>query len=288
MNLKLKFQIAKILKFIGDKKYLKILYFLKTRKRLSINNPLLFNEKLNWIKLNIKDDLMTLCVDKYNVREYIKSNNYDNILPKLYGCYDNFNDINFDLLPNKFVIKTTHGSSQNIFVHDKNSLNIDKARRKLITFLSNNQFFIGREWPYKNVKPRIIIEEYLVDKKTNNSNGINDYKFFCFNGRPEFVQVDIDRFTNHKRNFFDLNWKFLEMSYVYSNTLKKIPRPYNMSEMTTIAKKLSFPFLFCRIDFYEVNKIMYFGEITFFPENAMAEFKPKILNMEIGNLLNLK
>ena len=283
----IKLFVRKLLMLINDKIYIHILYFIKLHKILNIKNPHTFNEKLQWIKLNVRNDLMTQCVDKLLVRDYVKSYNLERILNKLVGVFHNVDQINFDLLPNKFVIKTTHGSSQNIIVKSKDSINISKVKKLLRYYLKFNHFIVGREWPYKNVEPRIIIEKFLEEESNLNSSELRDYKIFCFNGKPHFIQVDIDRFTDHKRDFYDLNWNKLKMTLLYENSSLELTKPKNLKEMVNFSAQLSNPFLFCRVDFYEVQNTLIFGEITFFPENGMVEFSPYSINEDLGNLLKI-
>jgi hypothetical protein len=283
----IKLFVRKLLMLINDKNYIHILYFIKLHKILNIQNPQTFNEKLQWIKLNVRNNLMTQCVDKLLVRDYVKSNNLERILNKLIGVFHNVDQINFELLPNKFVIKTNHGSSQNIIVKNKDLITISKVKKLLRYYLKFNHFIVGREWPYKNVEPRIIIEQFLEEEGKLNTSGIKDYKVFCFNGKPHFIQVDIDRFNDHKRDFYDLNWNKLKMTLLYENSSLELTKPKNLKEMVNFSAQLSNPFLFCRVDFYEVQNTLIFGEITFFPENGMVEFSPYSINEELGNLLNI-
>jgi hypothetical protein len=217
------------------------------------------------------------------VREYIASTLDKKYLSELIGVWDRAEQINFDELPNSFVLKTTHASGTNIIVKDKSKLNINDTVRELNNWLEINYYQIRREWVYKDVKPRIICEELLSDQDGNIP---SDFKFFCFNGKPTFVQLDLDRFGSHNRVFYDMEWRVQPFEYLYPKSNKTTVRPINLEEMILLAEKISKDIPFCRVDFYHLPKIV-FGEITFYPENGISPFHPVKWDLKFGELLDL-
>jgi hypothetical protein len=280
-NKEVRFRILQLLKFIPDEIMVKIQYKIKLGRNLNLINPKRFTEKLQWYKLNYHNTLMTICADKYGVREYVKSKGLDDILIDLYSVYDNPSDINFGSLPNKFVLKTNNGNGTNIFCNNKSKLSVDEVKKNLIYWMKQDFYLLGREWAYKNIKFKIIIEEFLQDRE-NIFNGINDYKFFCFNGRVKFIVVDVDRYVSHKRNFYNVNWNYINVSSDYPNIGDYITKPYALSDMIKIANRLSEDFPFVRVDLYYVNKKIYFGELTFYPFTGYVQFEPDEFDFKLG------
>lgn len=269
-------------KFIDDKTFIKLKYRLVMGKKLNLNDPQTFNEKLQWLKIYNRNPLYITLVDKYEVREYIKKNLGEEYLIPLLGVYDKVEDINFEKLPNKFVIKCNHDSGGVIVCKDKNNFNFESAKRKITKSLKRNYYYSGREWPYKNVKPKIIIEQYIEDK-----NGfLPDYKFYCFNGKCDYVMVCTERETgNPKFYYFNEEWNLAkEMSNDGMKTKEsfKCPKPKNINNMFSIARNLSKKFPFIRVDLYNIDGKIYFGEFTFFPssgfDNKRTERAQKYLN----------
>ena len=204
-------KILNLLKWVPDKVMLPVQYKLQTGKSLNLKNPKRFTEKIQYYKINYRNQLLPICVDKYEVRNYIKDNNLSGILTKFYGVYNRGEDINFDSLPDQFVIKTTDGGGGNniIICRDKKDLNIPDTIKKLNSWLNVKNVNAGREWAYTGIKKsQIIIEEYL-ENELNPEAGIDDYKIFCFNGEPYCIVRDVDRYIGHKRNFYDVNWNNL-------------------------------------------------------------------------------
>lgn len=256
----------------------------RLHKDLNLINPKTFNEKIQWLKLFDHNPLYSILADKYLVREYVKAKVGDNILNEIYGVYSKFEDINFNDLSNAFVIKATHGSGWNIICKNKEELDLSSVKTKLESWLSDNYYKYGKEFVYKNIKPRIIIEKYL---KYENNTSLNDYKFFCFHGEPKFIQVDINRFTNHQRNFYDLGWNLLPFELHHESYNKIIKKPQNLEKMINIAKKLSAGIKFCRVDLYDLEDKVIFGEITFYPGNGLELFNPPEYDEKIGKYLKL-
>ena len=272
--------------FLSDKTYLKLKYRIVVGKKLDLKNPKTFNEKLQWLKLYDRKPIYTTMVDKYEAKKFVASIiGEEYIIPTL-GVYNHFDEIDFDKLPNQFVIKCTHDSGGVVIVKDKEELDIEKAKKKIEKCLKRNYFYSNREWPYKNVKPRIIIEKYMVD---NSQKELKDYKLFCFNGTPKITLVCSERFSsdNMCETFFDVNWKlysFTENNHRVDATIKK---PKTFDKMLEFSKKLSKNISFVRIDWYEIEKKIYFGEITFFPASGYEKFVPEEFGEEFGAWIKL-
>ncbi|WP_297277201.1 ATP-grasp fold amidoligase family protein [uncultured Brachyspira sp.] len=254
---------------------------------LNLENPKTFNEKLQWLKLYYHDPLMTKCADKYLVREYVKEIIGEEYLIPLLGVWDSPDEIDFDSLPNQFVLKVNWGCGQNIIVKDKTKLNIDEIKEKLKYWLEpfSNFYYYNYEWQYKNIKPKIICEKYM--KQVNDQ--LYDYKLFCFNGKVKYIQVDLDRFTNHTRCIYDTNWKKQEFKThsFYGLYLGDIKKPKNLDLMIELSNKLSLKFCHVRVDFYEIDNKLYFGELTFTHGNGMELFSISEYDYKWGNLLDL-
>ena len=269
-----------------DKAFLKLKYSIEMGEKINLDNPRTFDEKLQWLKLYNRKDLYTTMVDKYEAKDYVSSIiGKEYVIPTL-GVYENFDQIDFGELPNRFVIKCTHDSGGLFIVKDKKSLNIDEVRRKIEKCLKRNYYYCGREWPYKNVKPRIIIEKYMVDESGYE---LKDYKFFCFGGKVHYIQVDFDRFKGHKKNIYDRNWKFQNVQINYPNSPDcNIKKPVQLKKMIEFAEKLSKDQPFLRVDFYDIKGKIYFGELTFFPGSGFMTFDPKEWNRKLGDLIELE
>ena len=270
---------------IKDEKFLKIKYFLIFRKKLNLDNPETFNEKLQWLKLYNRNSHYTNMVDKYEVKKYISDLIGKEYLIPTLGIYDNFDDINFEKLPNKFVIKCTHDSGSILICKDKSTIDIKKAKKKFNKAMKHNFSFFGREWAYKNVKPRIIIEEYMEDESLSE---LKDYKVFNFNGQPKLIQVDFNRFSGHKRNMYNTEWERLDMNLVYKiNKDIQIEKPKKLKKILELSSILSKNSPFMRTDFYVINDRIYFGEITFYPESGFGRFIPEEYDKILGDLIEL-
>lgn len=279
---KVRFTILKFFKFIPDKQMIQFQYWMKVRRKLNLKLPMRYTEKMQWYKLYYRNDLMPICVDKYRVREYIASKGLSDILVKLYGAYDRAEDIPFDSLPGKFVLKTSNGSGTNIICRDKGKLSHSEIIKKVNRFLVQSSASAGREWAYAKGKPKIIIEELLEDP-TSSDGSILDYKCLCFNGSPEYVVLDVDRFTNHKRNIYDVEWNDLHVASDCSCIDRRtFDKPVNYDKMIEIAKKLCEDFSAVRVDLYNINGRIYFGELTFFPWSGYVQFTPDSFDFEMG------
>lgn len=265
---------------------LKILYKFKTGAKLNLENPIGYNEKLQWIKLYDKNKLMPKCCDKFKVREYVEKQGCAEILNELYWQGFNPEDIPFDILPDKFVIKVTHGSTFNIICKNKHELDRKKTIKKLNKWLNVKFLPCYGEWFYGIEKPRIIVEKYLEDSY---SKELKDYKIFCFNGKAKYIRVDSGRFTkNHCKDIYDVEWnlqKDVEMGYKCSNM--EINKPNELEKMLKYAEVLSNKFLHARVDFYIVDGKIIFGEITFTNGAGFDKITPKEFDIKLGSLLKL-
>ena len=287
-NQDLRFKILKLLKFIPDKSMLKIQYRIKTGNKLNLNQPKKFTEKIQWYKLNYKNSKLPNYVDKYEVRKYIKEKGLENILNELYGVYNNFDEIDFESLPNEFVIKTTNGGGSLgvIICKDKSTMNVDDLRCKINKALKSDSDILGREWPYKKIIPRIIIEKYI--KNVPEEKSLIDYKFYCCNGEPEYLLMINGRENIKKKSIYNINFECLDYKYVDYDRLENVTKPQNYDKMIEIAKRLSEDFPFVRVDLYNVEGRIIFGELTFYPASGYLEkIEPDGFDDELGKKLKL-
>ena len=251
----------------------------------NIDNPRSFNEKLQWLKLYNEDPLLTKCADKYLVRDYVKEKIGEEYLIPLLGVWDSPDDIDFDKLPNQFVLKVNWGWGQNIIVKDKSKLNIEEAKDKLKEWLrpESNHYYANFEWCYKNIQPKIIAEQFIQQL----NNDLYDYKFFCFNGKFEVLEIISSRFTKQANNFFDKNLKRLDVYYGGKGHSEIDIKRDNVTKMQILAEKLALPFYFARIDFYNIDDKIYLGEITFYSSSGMGKFEPVEYDYKLGEMLTL-
>jgi hypothetical protein len=254
--------------------------------KLDLKNPNTFNEKLQWLKLNDRNPKYTSLVDKYKVREYIKTTIGEEYLIPLIGVWDNFDEINFESLPNQFVLKPNHTSGNVFICKDKSTINYNELRKEVNKWMKRKYYWLQREWPYKNIKPKIICEKYMVDESEVE---LKDYKLMCFNGKVKCSFVCSNRNSNNGLNvdFYDLNWEIMPFSRHYSNSGTIFSKPNNYEKMCEFSEKLSATFPFVRMDFYEINKKLYFGEFTFYPGSGFEEFTPSNYDVLLGSWLSL-
>lgn len=264
-----------------DETFIKWNYFFRMHKFPNLDNPQTFNEKLQWMKLNDRNPLYTRVVDKYEAKSYVSEvlGTDQHVIPTL-GVWDKFEDIDFSTLPARFVLKTTHDSGGVVICRDKAKFNIEQAGQKLGKSLKRNFYYSYREYPYKNVKPRIIAEEYMADK---GGGELNDYKFFCFNGEPKMMFVATDRFKDIRFDYFDMDFNHLPFAQGHPWQEKPIQRPENFKEMAEMARKLSKDFHQVRVDLYSINGKVYFGELTFFHFSGNFPFYPAEWDQKIGS-----
>lgn len=272
----------------SDKIYLQLMFRCKMGYKLDLSNPKSFSEKIQWLKLNNRNPLYTTLVDKYAVKNYVaKIIGEDHIIPIL-GVWNSAEKIDFDSLPNKFVLKTTNGGGGNVLVcKNKLTLNREASTKKMDMQLKQRSIYkTYREWPYKNVTPRIIAEKYMEDENGE----LNDYKFFCFNGKPQYCQVIRDRFTKETIDFYDLEWNhmpFVGLNPVVENGLNPVEKPRCLKALIEACESLSEGIPFVRVDFFVINNQFYFGEMTFYPASGLGEFRPMEWNNRLGDLIKL-
>ncbi len=275
------------MRFLPPKIYAHFLYEYHTGKKLNLNNPKEFNEKIQWYKVFYHPKILNQLVDKYAVRAYVETKIGAQYLNDIYGIYDKPEDIPYDKLPNQFIIKATHASSFNLIVKDKNKLDKLNAEKLFRKWLCTNQYYrTGQEWAYKDVQPRLIVEKLLTE---DTKISLIDYKFYCFNGVTKFLEVHLDRAENHKRGFYDLDFKPLPFRYV---SIKKsistpVEKPDTLEEMIKLSEILGAGFPFARVDFYSIKGKIIFGEITFYPSDGRKDFIPDEYNKIIGDYITL-
>lgn len=246
---------------ISDKQFVSLFYRAYHHRPLNLTNPQTFNEKLQWLKLYDRKEEYTQLTDKYLVRQYVKEKIGEQYLVPLLAVWDRPEDINFSKLPNQFVLKCNHDSHSVVICRDKETLDKKAAIKKLLKAFNTQYFWKGREHNYKNIQRKIIAEKYITDQ---NSDELTDYKYFCFNGIPYFVQVDSNRFTNHTRNFYDIDWNFINVEYGCKNNPFKIdPKPKAHEKILQLASILAAGIPHVRVDFYVLENHIYFGELTF-------------------------
>ena len=269
---------------LPDKTFLKMRYRAAFGKKLNLKNPQTFNEKLQWLKIYNRDPRYCAMVDKYDVREYISEQIGSQYLIPCLGVWDRTDDIDYDALPDKFVLKCTHDSGS-VIICDKSDLDKQKIKHYLNKKLKKNMFWWGREWPYKHLKSRVIAEQFMKDQ----SGELRDYKFMCFNGEVKCTFTCTDRFSGKGLHvtFFDRDWNVMPFERSYPSVKEGVPKPENYGKMVELAERLSAGIPFVRVDFYEVNGQIYFGELTFFPGNGMEAFQPEEWDYKLGEWIEL-
>lgn len=276
-----------------DKLYLQLLYYFEMGHKLNLKNPKTFTEKLQWLKLYNRKPEYTTMVDKYAVKEYVaKKIGNEYIIPTL-GVWDTIEDIDWNSLPDQFVLKTTHGGGGGgvVICRDKVTFNRQAASQKLRYSLNSDIYLNYREWPYKNVPKRIIAEKFMMESGIQKADSdLADYKFYCFNGEPTYCQVIRDRRTKETIDFYDMEWNhmpFVGLNPKVSNGVLPVVKPKHLDKMIDICRKLSKDIPFARVDLYVINEAIYFGEITFFPASGIGKFEPKGWDKKLGHLINL-
>lgn len=274
-----------VIKCIPDTAYLKYMYKKVTGKKLDLAHPKTFNEKLQWLKLYDRNPAYTKMVDKYAVRQYVKETiGEEYLIPLVGGPWERFEEIDLAKLPEQFVLKCTHDSGSVAICKNKHQFDTTPVRKKFNRALKGNFFYGGREWPYKNVQPRIIAEQYIVGAAGEE---IVDYKLHCFHGEMKFVLVCADRTGEEKKVFYDSHWSKLPLKRPGMSSDVEIPKPQLFDEMIRIARIFSRGIPFLRVDLYEISKKIYFGELTFFPAGGFEAFEPEEWDEKIGEWLVL-
>ena len=273
--------------WLPDKPYLKLMYWTYLGKKLNLDNPKTFNEKLQWLKLNDRKDIYTTMVDKYEVKKYVAERIGEQYIIPTLGVWDNFDDIDFEKLPNQFVLKCTHDSGGLVICRDKSKFDIKAAKKKLNRSLKSNYYYLGREWPYKNVKPRIIVEKYMQDK---NYLSLRDYKFYCFNGEIKYLYISegLEDHSTAKISFLSPDWRFASFNRSDYSPFKELPKkPVNFDDMLKLALEISKGFRFIRVDLYSINNRIYFSELTFSPCSGYMPFTPEEWDYKLGQMIDL-
>lgn len=270
---------------LNDREAIEKLFSSYTGRLPELADPKNFGDKMQWLKLNYHNPIQTICSDKYEVREYITDKGYGHTLNELIQVVERVEDLDIKALPKQCVIKASHGSGWNFVCTDTSKVNWFIWKRIFRSWLRNNIFWPGREWPYKHMKPRLIVEKFLKD----DSGQLMDYKFFCFNGEVHFVQANKGRDTAvHAQNFYDLDWNILPFGKDLAPMPEvNIPRPTCLNDMIDMARELCQPFPFVRVDLYETNGEIIFGELTFYPKSGLPDFIPAEYDTILGDKLSL-
>lgn len=278
-----------IINMLPDRLYLKLMYKHRVGQTLNLKNPQTFNEKLQWLKLYDRRPEYTMMVDKYAVKQYVADKIGEQYIIPTLGVWDRFEDIDFDKLPNKFALKCTHDSGGQIICRDKSKLDINAAKKQICKKLKKNYYYSGREWPYKDVKPRIIAEQYMEDVGKIVP---EDYKIYCMNGEPKYIVVFHNRFDSTKElseTVYDTNWEpqniSLDEHFAVSDILE--PKPDCLEELLEITKILCDNIPQVRVDFYIINNKIYFGEITLYTASGFQKMIPEEMDLKLGQMIQL-
>lgn len=274
--------------FLPDKMYIRLYYRLRTGRKLNMKNPETFNEKIQWMKFNYRFPLQSVVSDKLLVRDYVRKKVGEKYLIPLLGKWERFDEIDFQRLPSQFVLKCNHDSGGLVVCRNKQKLDYKKTKRKIERSLKSNFYTVGREYQYRNIKPVILCEKFISE----NGKVPVDYKIYCFNGKPDVMLVCRNRFSHdsHKAEylFYDQNWNFLP--WIKGDERKKdpkLPKPENMEEMMEVARKLSEDFIYARVDLYNVNGKIYFGEITLSPNSGFYSGLTEETDRRLGDKIQI-
>lgn len=274
-------------RWLPDELYIKLQYWLYMGKKLDLKNPKTFTEKIQWLKLHNRKEEYHRLVDKCEVKKVVASIIGDEYIIPTLGVWDSFDKIDFSILPDKFVLKTTQGSHSSFICRDKKDFDKEKAKKSFRIWMRSSPYEKFREWAYKGIKPRILAEQYLELKKGED---LVDYKFYCFNGKPLYCQVIKDRTTKETIDFFDKDWnhqEFLGLHTKVTHSKVTIECPINYGKMLEVAEVLSQDVPFLRVDLYNLGGKIYFGELTFYPAAGLGCFTPDKWNLKLGELIKL-
>jgi len=272
-------------KWVPDARYLRTCFRIKMGYSLDLESPRTFNEKLQWLKLYDRRPEYVGLVDKLGAREYVEARVGASHLIPLLGVWDGADAIDFSALPARFVLKCTHDSGSAVICRDRATFHEKRARAWLARRLRRNYFWAGREWPYLNIRPRIIAEAYMTDESETE---LKDYKFFCFHGEPKVIQVDFDRFTAHKRNLYDPEWNRMPLAIEYPDDPERnITRPHNLDQVLSFVEAIAPSAPFVRVDLYLVRDRIYFGEFTFYHGEGLEHFRPAHFDAMFGSWIRL-
>lgn len=272
---------------LSDRVYLRLLFPIRVGYRLNLKKPKTYNEKLQWLKLNYRKPIMTTMVDKFEAKSFIKDVVGEKYIVKNLGVWRSFSQIDFDTLPSQFVLKTTHDQGGVVICTDKTNFNYRDAKKKLENHLKRNHYLLSREWPYKNVKPRILAEVFL---NPSNNSSFKDYKFYCFDGEPKVMYVSMGKNEgNMTFDYFDMDYNVLNIERPnIKNSNKPSAKPRHFDTMIALARKLSHGFPHLRVDFFEVDNQVYVGELTFFQGGGLMPFIPRSWDYTFGEWINLE
>ncbi len=286
-----RYSVARAMSILSDRQYANWFHKLYTGKRLDLDNPKTFDEKIWYLKLNNRDPLLTVCSDKFAVREYVRKAGHGDILISQMGVYENAEDIPFEKIKEESVIKCTSGSGENYFYDPEKQNNTKMIIRRMNYALKINPYYFSREWNYKNVPRRIVVERVIRDKDGRLP---VDYKFMCFSGEPTYLFLDIGLIDknnvynhNYPRNIYDMNFNLMPFKETRENYLGNVEKPKNWEKMIEIARDLSKPFPFCRVDLYNLDGKIHFGEITFYHGGGCNDIKPDEWNYKLGDLIKI-
>lgn len=271
--------------FRNDRTYIEKLWIILNPNsyKLNLDNPITFNDKLNWLKLYYHNPLQTVLADKYHAKEYVREIIGSQYVVPNFGKWSCVEEIDFSQLPNEFVLKTTHDSSGAFLVYDKSLLDISNVKNKFSYLLKRNWYWPNREWVYKNIEPNIIADELLKDESQEI---LKDYKFWCFNGKPQIMYCTV-KSADIYENFYDMDFNVRSINHGYKRHSPEFDRPQNFDLMKSLAEKLSQNFPFVRVDFFEVNGMVYFGEFTFYDWAGMKAFSSYEQDLLLGNMLDI-
>jgi len=269
--------------FLSDEKYIRLIYRLRMGKKLNLENPRTFTEKLQWLKLNDHNPMYTMVADKLAMREYVEKKIGQGHTVSILGTWKKFSDIDFEKLPNRFVLKTTHDSGSFVICNDKASFDKGKAKKVLSKSLKRNYYKTTREWQYKDIEPQIIAEEYLDEGKIN----LTDYKFFCFNGKPVFMYCEEEASEHLTQAIADMQYNPMPFSMEDDKADCLPPKPEQFDSMEMISQKLSEGFPFVRVDMYCVKDKVYVGELTLYHYGGYTPFNPEEWDLKLGDMLDI-
>ena len=269
--------------FLPSKFYLQCLSTLIVKYRVRLDKPQTFNEKLNWLKLNDHDPKYTIMADKYKVKKYVADIIGEEYVLPCYGAWKRYEDIDFAKLPDQFVLKANHDSSGATICKDKTLLDHNDLKKRFNKLLTRNYYYGAREWPYKNIEPVILAEKILTDKS---SERLRDYKFWCFGGVPTYMYCTV-KGGEVFENFYDMDFNPVDINHGFKRHSPEFEKPSQFEKMKELAAMLSQDMPFIRVDFYEVEGKLYFGEFTFYDWGGMRAFKDYAQDLKLGKLINL-
>lgn len=279
--------LEKAIWILPDKWVVALQYRVLVGRWPNLKEPKRFTEKVNWYKLNYHDPMMTQCVDKHLEKNYLKEKGFEEYLPKTLQVGASIEEIDFDALPEAFIIKCNNGYRNNVVVRNKSKMNKEEIYKVFHEWHSTSPVVFGREWAFFHVEPKIMVEELLVAHDRSQEECLNDYKVMCFNGEPRIVWVDMGRSSNHRRNFYDINWNPLHVESDCPMSDYPVEKPSSLNKMLEIASVLSKDFPFVRVDFYCFDDRVYIGEMTFYPWSGCVNFKPDSFDFELGKMFKL-